>query len=169
LTDLEPRHDERVLGVLGTLGRQGRTLAVAESCTGGGLGAALTTVPGSSHVFMGGVIAYSNSVKIELLGVSPAVLETQGAVSRDTAAAMAIGVRHATGSDWGIAVTGIAGPGGGNPDRPVGTVWIGASGPGQLAAMCERYLFPGGRAEIRASAIHAALDLLSRAVGEPDD
>jgi len=169
LTDAEPRNDQRVLGILDALGRQGRTLAVAESCTGGGLGAALTTVPGSSNVFLGGVIAYSNSVKIGLLGVSPAVLETQGAVSRDAAAAMAIGVRNATGADWGIAVTGIAGPGGGNPDRPVGTVWIGASGPGQQAAQCERYLFSGGRGEIRSSSIHAALDLLSRAVEGPDD
>jgi len=169
LTDPEPRHDERVRGILDTLGRLSQTLAVAESRTGGGLGASITTVPGSSDVFVGGVIAYANSVKIGLLGVSPAELETRGAVTRDTAAAMAIGVRNSTGADWGIAITGIAGPGGGDADRPVGTVWIGISGPGQQSAQCERYLFSGGRAEIRSSSVWAALDLLSRTVGEPDD
>jgi nicotinamide-nucleotide amidase len=169
LTDPDPRNDECVVEILTTLGRQGRTLAVAESCTGGGLGVALTTVPGSSRVFVGGVIAYSNSVKTGLLGVSPDVVETQGAVSADSAAAMAIGVKKATGADWGIAITGIAGPDGGDPDKPVGTVWIGASGPGQDAARCERHVFPGGRTEIRSSSVHAALDLLSRAVGESDD
>lgn len=169
MTDPEPRHDERVRGILDTLGRRSQTLAVAESCTGGGLGTSITTVPGSSDVFVGGVIAYANSVKIALLGVSPAELETRGAVTRDTAAAMAIGVRNATGADWGIAITGIAGPGGGDADRPVGTVWIGISGPGQQSAQCERYLFSGGRAEIRSSSVWAALDLLSRTVGEPDD
>ena len=85
MTDPEPRHDERVRGILDTLGRLSQTLAVAESCTGGGLGASITTVPGSSDVFVGGVIAYANSVKVGLLGVSPAELETRGAVTRDTA------------------------------------------------------------------------------------
>lgn len=169
MIDPDPCLHERVRGIIATLGRQGRTLAVAESCTGGGLGACLTTVPGSSTVFVGGVIAYSNSLKSELLGVSPTVLESQGAVSRDTVAAMAIGVRDATGADWGIAITGIAGPGGGDQDRPVGTVWIGASGPGLQAALCKRYLFSGDRSKIRSSSIHAALDLLSRTIGEPDD
>jgi len=169
LTDPDPRNDEYVLEILTTLGRQGRTLAVAESCTGGGLGVALTTVPGSSTVFVGGVIAYSNSVKIGLLGVSPSVLETRGAVSADSAAAMAIGVKKATGADWGIAITGIEGPDGGDPDRPVGTVWIGTSGPGQDSARCVRHLFAGGRSDIRSASVHAALDMLSRAVGEPDD
>ena len=169
MTDPEPRNDEYVLEIIATLARQGRTLAVAESCTGGGLGAALTTVPGSSKVFVGGVIAYANSVKIGLLGVSPSVVETRGAVSSDTAAAMAIGVKRATKADWGVAITGIAGPDGGDPDRPVGTVWIGASGPGQDSARCEHHLFPGDRAGIRSASVHAALDLLSRAVGESDD
>lgn len=169
MTDHKPRTDEHVLEILTTLARQGRTLAVAESCTGGGLGVALTTVPGSSKVFVGGVIAYANSVKIGLLGVSPSVVETRGAVSSDTAAAMAIGVKRATKADWGVAITGVAGPDGGDPDKPVGTVWIGTSGPGQDSARCERYLFPGDRAEIRSASVHAALDLLARAVGEPDD
>ena len=169
MTDPDPRNDKRVRGILDTLGRRSQTLAVAESCTGGSLGAAITAVPGSSDVFVGGVIAYANSVKIGLLGVSPAVLETRGAVSRDSAAAMAVGVRNAAGADWGIAITGIAGPGGGDADRPVGTVWTGISGPGQQSARCERYLFSGGRAEIRSSSVRAALDLLSRTVGEADD
>ena len=168
MTGPDARDEDRILEIFDTLSGRGRTLAVAESCTGGGLGAALTAVPGSSNVFVGGVIAYANSVKVDLLGVSLSVLETRGAVSSETAAAMATGVRRATGADWGVAITGIAGPGGGDPSRPVGTVWICASGPAVESTRCERHLFTGDRERIRSSSVRAALELLSRMIGEAD-
>ena len=115
--------------VLQLLRRRGQSLAVAESCTGGGLGAALSAVPGASEVFLGGVIAYANAVKQELLNVPSGVLKTCGAVSDPVAQSMAEGVRRATGADWAIAVTGIAGPGGGSADKPVGLVHIAIAGP----------------------------------------
>jgi nicotinamide-nucleotide amidase len=115
--------------VLEQLRQRGETLAVAESCTGGGLGAALAAVPGASDVFQGGVIAYANAVKQALLGVPAALLETHGAVSDPVAMAMAEGARRATGATWAIAVSGIAGPGGGTVEKPVGLVHIAVAGP----------------------------------------
>jgi len=114
--------------VLQLLRQRHETLAVAESCTGGGIGAALAAVPGASDVFLGGVIAYANSVKQGLLQVPDEALARHGAVSDPVALAMAEGVRRCTGADWGVAVTGIAGPGGGSVDKPVGLVHIGLSG-----------------------------------------
>ena len=115
--------------VLAQLRRRGQTLAVAESCTGGGLGAELTAVPGSSDVLLGGVIAYSNAVKSKVLGVPEALLEQVGAVSDPVAEAMAEGVRRLTDSDWSLAITGIAGPGGGTESKPVGLVHLAVAGP----------------------------------------
>ena len=115
--------------VLEQLRRRGETLAVAESCTAGGLGAALAAVPGASDVFRGGVIAYANAVKQELLGVPAALLDSHGAVSDPVALAMAEGARRVTGASWAIAVTGIAGPGGGTVEKPVGLVHIAVAGP----------------------------------------
>ena len=115
--------------VLAQLRRRGQTLAVAESCTGGGLGAELTAVPGSSDVLLGGVIAYSNAVKSKVLDVPEALLEQVGAVSDPVAEAMAEGVRRLTGSDWSLAITGIAGPGGGTESKPVGLVHLAVAGP----------------------------------------
>ena len=100
------------------------TLSTAESCTGGGVAAAVTSVPGSSEYFKGGVVAYSNEVKMSLLHVSPATLERHGAVSRETVIEMAQGIRQLLHTDCAIATSGIAGPGGGTPVKPVGTIWI---------------------------------------------
>jgi nicotinamide-nucleotide amidase len=115
--------------VLALLRQRGQTLAVAESCTGGGIGAALTAVPGASDGFLGGVIAYANTVKQAVLGVPAELLERHGAVSDPVAFAMAQGARQLTGATWAIAVSGIAGPGGGTPDKPVGLVHIAIVGP----------------------------------------
>lgn len=145
--------------VLELLERAGATVAVAESCTGGGLGAALTAISGSSAAFVGGVIAYSDDVKRRLLGVDVGTLARHGAVSGEAAAAMALGVRDACGADWGIAVTGIAGPGGGSDDKPVGTVWGAVSGP-RTGPETVRWRFDGDRAAIRSATVDAALGLL---------
>jgi nicotinamide-nucleotide amidase len=135
-------------------------LGVAESCTGGLVGARLTEIPGSSDVFDGGVICYSNRLKTELLGVPAALIDQHGAVSEPVVRAMVEGVRERLGADLAVAVTGIAGPGGGTPEKPVGTVWIGV-GDG-AGSMVRRTIFPGSRQEIRARAAQAALFLLNR-------
>jgi nicotinamide-nucleotide amidase len=141
--------------------RKGYRLAVAESCTGGMLGSRITAIPGSSDVFLGGVIAYDNSVKREQLGVPDAVLEDFGAVSEEVAVTMAESVRGMLKADIGIGITGVAGPGGGTAAKPVGMVWVALDGVGK-EARCLR-LF-GTRDEIRQRASQAALDMVRRAV-----
>jgi nicotinamide-nucleotide amidase len=122
--------DDTLASVVGNLLRQQRqTISVAESCTGGGLGAMLTEQPGSSEYFWGGVIAYDNHVKETLLRVDAQLLSNQGAVSGAVAEAMALGVKNQLGTDWGVSITGIAGPGGGTAEKPVGTVYIGIADP----------------------------------------
>jgi len=138
---------------------EGIRLAVAESCTGGMLGARITAIPGSSDVFIGGVLAYENSAKIEMLGVEQADIEEHGAVSEAVAATMAQGVRRRLSADIGISITGIAGPGGGTPDKPVGTVWIALDG---RASGTRGLRFIGDRAEIRQRSAQAALDFVRR-------
>lgn len=147
--------------LLATLRDVGETLSVAESCTGGGAGALLTDVAGASDVFLGGLIAYGNSVKETLLGVPGSVLDAHGAVSEETAAAMADGARRLTGSDWGLAITGIAGPGGGTAEKPVGLVWVSVRGP--RAEATRRLDIRGDRARIRRRAASAALHLAREA------
>ena len=134
------------------LRQRGETLAVAESCTGGGLGAALAAVPGASDVFLGGVIAYANAVKQELLGVPADLLQRHGAVSDPVARAMAQGVQRLTGATWTIAVTGIAGPAGGSAEKPVGTVYIAVAGPAApaTAGECQSGLWQAGATRGRA-------------------
>jgi nicotinamide-nucleotide amidase len=140
----------------------GQTLAVAESCTGGGLGQMLTEIPGSSDYFMGGVISYDNRVKETLLGVSSETLATDGAVSAACAEQMAQGICDRIGTDWGISITGIAGPGGGTPDKPVGLVYIGVAGPGVVRHMECRLGTQRTRENIRYMSASTALDLLRR-------
>ena len=140
----------------------GDTIAVAESCTGGLLGARLTEIPGSSRVVLGGVIAYANSVKEQELGVSAEDIATHGAVSEPVVVQMARGVRGMTGATIGVGITGIAGPDGGTPDKPVGTVWIAIDVRGEVVT--NRALYIGDRAEVRHRATQVALDLIRRAL-----
>ncbi len=146
--------------VLEQLRRRGQSLAVAESCTGGGVGAALAAVPGASDVFRGGVIAYANTVKHQLLAVPAGILQTWGAVSDPVAQAMAEGVRRATGADWAIAVTGIAGPGGGSADKPVGLVHIAIAGPDGCGSEGLRFGASRSRSWIQALSVGEALNRL---------
>ncbi|RJR19665.1 MAG: competence/damage-inducible protein A [Desulfobacteraceae bacterium] len=142
------------------LAEKSLTISVAESCTGGLIGHRITSVPGSSAYFLGGVIAYSNKVKTLLLGVSEETLATFGAVSGQTAAQMAKGARELMQSDIGLAVTGIAGPEGGTDEKPVGTVHIGLSA--RDNTYCGMYRFSGGREQIRTSTATMALDWIRR-------
>ena len=146
--------------VLDQLGRKQQTLAVAESCTGGGIGAALTAVPGSSSVFAGGVIAYSNAVKQRQLGVSAELLDQHGAVSDAVVMAMARGVRDRLETDWGLAVSGVAGPGGGSPEKPVGLVHLAVAGPDGCEAVALRFGDRRGRSAVQQLTVIRALDRL---------
>jgi nicotinamide-nucleotide amidase len=137
-------------------------VAVGESCTGGLVGARLTAVAGSSDVVRGGVVAYHNDVKVALLGVDPVDLATHGAVSEPLVRQMASGARQATSAEIGLGVTGIAGPSGGTPDKPVGTVWIAADVEGEVRSVGLRLW--GDRDEIRRRAAQAVLDLVRRAL-----
>ena len=137
---------------------KGKTLVTAESLTGGGIGAALTAIPGSSEVYKGGVISYTNWVKENILGVPASVLEQYGAVSEQTAMAMAAGVREKLQADVAVSVTGLAGPGGDEFGNPVGTVFIGYRD-GQHSAV-RHCVFSGNREEIRNQTIEAALKLV---------
>jgi len=149
---------EKVVGYLLTMGTS--TLSVAESCTGGRVGWRLTRVPGSSDYFKGGVIAYSDEVKRRLLGIKAGVLKKHGAVSEETALMMARGVREKCATDYGLAITGVAGPGGGTKKKPVGMVFVAvASGAGERV---RELRLAGGRSSIRRAACQAALELLRR-------
>jgi nicotinamide-nucleotide amidase len=144
--------------VLDACRERGLKVATAESCTGGLVAARLTSVPGSSEVFVGGVVAYSDEVKAQELGVPTEVLEQHGAVSAETAAAMAAGARARLGVEVAVSVTGVAGPGGGTPEKPVGLVFLHAEGPD--GARTRRLDLPGDRGAIRARSTVAALHLV---------
>ncbi|NLW07534.1 MAG: competence/damage-inducible protein A [Clostridia bacterium] len=148
-------------GVIGTsLAERGLTIATAESCSGGLLSNRLTNIPGSSAYFLGGLVTYSNEAKVKLLGVQPQTLAAHGAVSPETAAAMARGVRQALAADIGLGITGIAGPGGGSPAKPVGLVYIGLDFKDQVEV--RREFFYGRRENIKYQATQSALYLLWR-------
>src|SRR6202035_1593768 len=154
------------------LRRQGRSLAVAESCTGGLLGGALTDVPGSSAYFLGGVISYADRVKVAQLGVSEAMLRQYGAVSEQTAAAMATGVRRLLQSDIGVSITGVAGPEA-EGAKPVGLTFIGIDAPtlpspasgGGESVVTHRFQWTGDRWDNRRRSVIAALELLVQTLG----
>jgi nicotinamide-nucleotide amidase len=148
--------------VVELLAERGMTLAVAESCTGGLLGGRLTHVPGSSRVFQGGVISYSNEAKEALLGVPAALLALHGAVSAPVAEAMAQGARERLGADLGVAITGVAGPEGGTPEKPVGLVFLGLASPAGVES--QRHLLLGTRTDIRARSVLLALDWIRRSL-----
>ncbi len=137
-----------------------RTLAVAESCTGGLLCNAFTNIPGSSKVFVGGVVCYANDVKVSKVGVPESILEQHGAVSPECAIAMASGVSERLSADYGLSVTGFAGPEGGNARNPVGTIHLGYHSPVGVWAKTVRYT--GGRLDVKTRAVHAALDWVRR-------
>ena len=142
---------------------KGLTLATAESCTGGLVAGRITSVSGSSSVFLGGVVSYANAVKRDVLGVAQEVLDSVGAVSAECAQAMAQGVRGRLKADVAVSVTGIAGPDGGTPAKPVGLVYFGVATSG--ATCSERYRVSGDRDAVRQQAVNRALELLAAAVG----
>jgi len=153
--------------VLSLCRERGLTLATAESCTGGLVAARLTSIPGSSDVFVGGVVAYSNAVKREELGVPAETLEADGAVSEETAAAMAEGARERLGVDVAVSVTGVAGPGGGTEEKPVGLVYLHAVGPD--GARSVSFSVPSDRESIRRRAAVAAIHLVRRLLTQSRD
>jgi nicotinamide-nucleotide amidase len=149
---------EQVVGLKLAVG--GYTLGVAESCTGGLVAQRLTDIPGSSKYFLHGVVAYSNAAKIKSLSVEPELLQKHGAVSAEVAEAMAKGVRELAGSDFGISITGIAGPDGGSEEKPVGLVYIALAD--EAHTEHRRLMLPGDRQLVRWRASQAVLDLLRR-------
>ncbi len=140
------------------LGNCGATVATAESCTGGLVANIITNQPGSSAYFLGGVVAYSNELKISLLGVSSDLLITKGAVSAETVEAMALGIQRLTGATYALATSGIAGPGGATADKPVGLVYLGLAGPAGVISC--RKQFSGNRISIKQQTTEAVLRLL---------
>jgi nicotinamide-nucleotide amidase len=144
---------------------KGETVAAAESCTGGGILASLTSVPGSSAVVWGGIVTYANEAKVSMLDVDNRLIEKDGAVSSGVAKSMAWGMRIRSGADWTIAVTGVAGPGGGTQDKPVGTVWIAWCDP-RGAVSARLYHIDGNREEIRRKSVEEALTGLRQLIFE---
>ncbi len=160
LTVFEPA--VRALG--DALRQRGQMLATAESCTGGLIAAACTAIAGSSDWFERGVVSYSNRAKTELLGVDPVLIAAHGAVSEAVARAMAEGVLAHSAAHWAVAVTGIAGPGGAAPGKPVGTVWLGMAGAG-LTTQAERLQLGGDRSAVREQTVTVALQRLLELIG----
>ena len=156
--------DETLLRIGAHLTRRGWMLATAESCTGGLVGHVITELPGCSAWYAGGVIAYANHIKQDVLGVSAEILDRDGAVSRACVQAMAAGVRRITRAQAGVAVSGIAGPGGGSAHKPVGSVWMAWSvGETERQAL---YVFPGPRERVKRAGVTACLTCLQRMLDE---
>ena len=151
--------------LLHLLRERGLTIATAESCTGGLVAAALTAVPGSSDAVLGGFVTYSNAMKVRMLGVPEGILASAGAVSEACARHMASGALLESGASLAISTTGIAGPGGGSAEKPVGLVYIGAARSGRGIEV-RRHVFPGDRAAVRAASVEAALRLAAEMAQE---
>jgi len=154
---------EQARGLLALMDSKAMTLATAESCTGGLIAAAVTAIAGSSSVVMAGFVTYSNEAKQKMLGVRAESLAQHGAVSAEVAREMAEGARERAGVSLALSCTGIAGPGGATPGKPVGLVFIGCARDG-AATLVERHVFPGDRAAVRAATVAAALDLARRSL-----
>ncbi|MDX1465934.1 MAG: CinA family protein [Halomonas sp.] len=165
-TPLECQDLRRLAERLGERCRaRGITVTTAESCTGGGVASAITEVAGSSEWFETGYVTYANGAKTRLLGVPEALLAEHGAVSREVVEAMVIGACRDSGAALGVAISGVAGPGGGSADKPVGTVWLAWGGAERAEAECHR--FPGDRAAVRERAVREALVGLVRRLALP--
>lgn len=147
------------------LSERGETLSLAESCTGGEISSIFTSLPGASSIFKGGVVAYDNEAKTTILGVDKSIIERFGAVSEECVIAMAEGAKRLFGSDWSIATSGIAGPGGGSEEKPVGTVWIAISGPGVITT--NKAIFSGDRERNIIRFSSNSINLLRKAIGIP--
>ena len=157
--EIKPWGDEKVAGLLSALREAKMTVGTAESCTAGMISARIADIPGSSDVLLGGIVSYSNGVKMKLLGVSEKTLRDHGAVSEECAGEMADGARRALGCDIAVSVTGIAGPGGGTPEKPVGTVCFGISTADGTRTKTERFGEAGGRNGVRTltvATVHAS-------------
>jgi nicotinamide-nucleotide amidase len=147
--------------VLGTCRARGWRVTTAESCTGGLIAGLLTAIGGSSDVVDGGAVTYSNAAKTRMLGVPATLIEAHGAVSEEIARAMAEGARRSAGVDLAVAVTGVAGPGGGTADKPVGLVWFGVASPAGVTTQSR--IFPGDRTAVRMETVRHALAILQNA------
>jgi len=146
------------------LQNKGMTVALAESCTGGLVMKRLSDIPGSSEYFLGGIVSYSNEIKINLLGVSRDIIEAFGAVSEQTARSMASGIKRLTSSSIGVGITGIAGPAGETPQKPVGLVYIALAADSKV--ICHKYNFTGDRKDVRSNAADAALGMIRQYIFE---
>lgn len=150
--------EQLAIAVKEALQAKGQMMATAESCTGGLIASTLVDIPGSSAVLAGGIVAYQNEVKENLLDVPAEILNTVGAVSAETVKAMAEGARRKFGCEWAVSTSGIAGPGGAEPGKPVGTVWIGVANSLQNEAFCE--IFSGNRNQVREKSVYRTLQVL---------
>jgi len=154
--------DDAARELIGLLESRGRSISLAESCTGGLVSALLTSIPGASVAYKGGIVAYANEIKQRLLGVEEGILRDNGSVSRECAEAMALGAAARFETDFALSITGIAGPGGGSADKPVGLVWFGLVSRGTVAAVQAR--FPGNRTEIQQAATRKGLELITASI-----
>ncbi len=149
--------------IIKKLREKGQTLGFAESCTGGLLSHNITIIPGVSDVYHGAIVSYANSAKVGLLGVSETLIQSDGAVSQSVVVEMSKGARKSLGCDWAVSVSGVAGPTGGTPEKPVGTVWFSVSGPN--VEKSEKKNFSGSRVEIQRQSANFAADFLLNCLG----
>jgi nicotinamide-nucleotide amidase len=163
----EPALSDRAEKLIALYHARGLAMASAESCTGGLVAGLITSIAGSSDVFERGFVTYSNAAKVECLGVEPALLDRFGAVSAEVARAMALGLLERSPANIGVSITGIAGPGGGSDEKPVGLVHFGCARRGGDLALVEKRFGDLGRTKVRLAAVTVALDLLFQAAGAP--